>query len=198
MILTIFQDTRPGSIAITFNDRVCASEFVRLLRIKCCVNSTEDYTCSLLACQPADFIATQCIARVNPNSNNIPSRNASDIQLLQCFVNDHRGTKAGGCSSGEYIEPAGCDDTDAEGPVTRIDEVNFQFGSFWRVWSYCISPLNGAIVPMGSPSSIGVNRLVTTTVTTNSQPCSGLHSSALFPALVGIAPHRLRTATQES
>jgi len=31
----------------------------------------------------------------------------------------------------------------------------------------------------------------------NSQGCSGLHSSALFPALVGIAPHRLRTATQE-
>jgi len=51
----------------------------------------------------ADFIATQCIARVNPNSNNIPSRNASDIQLLQCFVNDYRVAKAGGCSSGEHI-----------------------------------------------------------------------------------------------
>ena len=148
MILTIFQDTRPGSIAITFNDRVCASEFVRLLRIKCCVNSTEDYTCSLLTCQPADFIATQCIARVNPNSNNIPSRNASDIQLLQCFVNDYRVAKAGGCSSGEHIEPAWCDDADAEGPITRIDEVNFQCG-FLESLKYYISPLNGGIVPHG-------------------------------------------------
>src|ERR1700751_2562339 len=126
MIFTVFQDTCPGSIAIAFNDGVCASEFVRLLRIKCGVNSTEDHKCPLLASQHADFIATQCIARVNSNSNNIPSRNGSDIQLLQCFVNDYRVAKAGGCSSGEHIEPARCDDADAEGPVTRIDEENFQ------------------------------------------------------------------------
>jgi hypothetical protein len=129
MIFTVFQDTCPGSIAITFNDGVCASEFVRLFRIKCCVNSTEDHKCPLFAGQPADFIATQCIARVNPNSNNIPSRNASDIQLLQGFINDYRVAKAGGCSCGEHIEPARCDDADAEGLVTRIDEVNFQWGS---------------------------------------------------------------------
>jgi hypothetical protein len=128
MIFAVFQDTCPGSIAIAFNDGVCASEFVRLLRIKCCVNSTEDHKCPLFASQPADFIATQCIARVNSNSNNIPSRNASDIQLLQCFVNDYRVAKAGGCGSGEHIEPARCDDADAEGPVTRIDEADFQGG----------------------------------------------------------------------
>jgi len=80
----------------------------------------------MFAGQSADFIAMQCIARANPNSNNIPSRNASDIQLLQCFINDYRVAKAVGCSSGEHIEPAWCDDADAEGPVTRIDEVNFR------------------------------------------------------------------------
>src|SRR5437870_4864582 len=129
MILTVFQYTCPGSIAIAFNDGLCASEFVRLLRIKCCVNPTEDHKCPLFASQPADFIATQCIARVNPNSNNIPSRNASDIELLQCFVNYYRVAEAGGCSSGEHIEPARCDDADAKGAVTRIDKVNFQCDS---------------------------------------------------------------------
>src|SRR4029077_13768172 len=132
MILTVFQDACPGSIAITFNDGVCASELVRLLRIKCCVNSTEDHKCPLFASQPADFIATQCIARVNSNSNDIPSRNESDIQLLQCFVNDYGIAKAGGCSSGEHIEPARCDDADAEGPITRIDEVDFHYYSLKR------------------------------------------------------------------
>lgn len=66
------------------------------------------------------------ICHVNPNSNNIPSRNASDIQLLQCFVSDYRVAKAGGCSCGEHIEPARCDDADAEGLVTRIDQVKFR------------------------------------------------------------------------
>jgi len=126
MIFAVFQDTCPGSIAITFNDGVCASEFVRLVRVKGCVNSTENHKCPLLASQSADFIAAQCIARVNSNSNNVLSRNASDIQLLQRFVNDYRIAKAGWCRSGEHIEPARRDDADAEGPVTWIDEINSQ------------------------------------------------------------------------
>lgn len=138
MIFTVFKDICPGSIAVTFNYSMCASEFVSLLRIKCCVNSTEDHKCPLFASQPADFIATQRIAGVNSNSNNIPSCNTSDIQLLQCFVNDYRIAKAGGCSSGEHIEPARRDNANAEGPVTRIDEVNFQCDSL-RACSYRIS-----------------------------------------------------------
>src|SRR5215831_15891552 len=122
MILTVFQYTCPDSVTIAFNDGVCASEFMRLFRVKGCVNSTENHKCPFLASQAADFIATQCIACVNPNSNNIPSPNASDIQPLQRFINDYRIAKAGGGSSGEHIEPARRDDADAEGPVTRIDK----------------------------------------------------------------------------
>jgi hypothetical protein len=99
---------------------------VRLFWVKSCVNSTENHKCPLLASQSADFIATQCIACVNSNSYNVPRRNASDIQLLQRFVNDYRIAKARGGGSGEHIEPAWCDDADAERLVTRIDEINFQ------------------------------------------------------------------------
>jgi len=80
----------------------------------------------LLSSQSANLIATQRIAGVDSNSNDVPVRNAFHIQLLQCFVDDQGIAKAGGSSSGEHIEPAWCDDADAEGLVTRINEINFQ------------------------------------------------------------------------
>jgi hypothetical protein len=66
---------------------------------------------------------------VNSNSHDVTGLNAFDVQLLQSFVNDHGITKAGGRRSGEHIEPAWCDDADAERPVTRIDEKNLQCAS---------------------------------------------------------------------
>jgi len=93
MIFTIFQNTWPGSVAITFNDSVCTSELVRLVRVKGCVHSTEYHKCPSLAGQSANFIAAQSIASVNSNSHNVPSRNATDVQLFQRFVNDYRIAK---------------------------------------------------------------------------------------------------------
>src|SRR5215469_10902486 len=143
MIFTVFQNTCPGSIAITFNDGVCASEFVRLLRVKGCVDPTEYHKCPLLARQSANFIAAQCIAGVNSNSHNVPSRNASDIQLLQCFVNDYGIAKAGGRRSSDHIQPARRDDADAEGPVTWIDENNFQCDSSEAALGRLLSSFGG-------------------------------------------------------
>src|SRR6266496_1508988 len=93
------------------------------------MNSTENHECPLLASQPADFIAAQCVAGVNPNSNNVAGCNACDIQLLQGLINDYRIAEARGCRSGEHIEPSRRDDADAEGFVTRIDEINSQCAS---------------------------------------------------------------------
>jgi hypothetical protein len=50
---------------------------------------------------------------------------------------------------------------------------------------------------MTVPGGFECNGLVTTSSGRTHEGCSGLHSSALFPAFVAIAPHRLRTATQE-
>src|SRR5579864_2969012 len=129
MISVVFQDLCPHNIAVPFNHGVCASEIERLLWIKGCVNSTEHHICALLSSQSANLIATQSIAGVDSNSHNIPGRNAFDIQLLQCFVNDQRIAKAGGSSSGEYIKPARRDHANAEGLVARINEINFQCSS---------------------------------------------------------------------
>src|SRR6266496_2101354 len=96
------------------------------------MNSTENHECPLLASQPADFIAAQCVAGVNSNSNNVAGPNACDIQLLQGFINDYRIAEAGGCRSGEHIEPPRRDDSDAERFVTRIDEINSQCTSLGR------------------------------------------------------------------
>jgi hypothetical protein len=46
------------------------------------MNTTENHECPLLASQPADFIAAQCVAGMNSNSNNVAGRNACDIQLF--------------------------------------------------------------------------------------------------------------------
>lgn len=126
MISAVFQDRCPRQIAIPFNHGVCASEIVRLLWIKCCVHSTEHHNCTLLSSQSANLIAAQCIAGVDSNSNHVPGRNAFHIQRFQCFVDDHRIAKAGGSSTGEHIEPARRDDANAEGLVTRINEISFQ------------------------------------------------------------------------
>ena len=129
MIFAIFQNTCPGPIAIAFYYGVRASEFVRLVRKQGCMNSTVDHECPSLASQPADFIAAQCVAGVNSNSNNVAGRNGCDIQLLQCFINDYGIAEAGGGRSGEHIEPPRRDDADAEGFVARIDEINSQCAS---------------------------------------------------------------------
>jgi hypothetical protein len=93
------------------------------------MNSTENHKCPLLARQPADFIAAQCIAGVNSNSNNVAGSNACDIQLFQRFINDYRIAEAGRCRRSEHVEPARRDDANAEGFVARIDEINFQCDS---------------------------------------------------------------------
>ena len=126
MISAIFQHRCPGQIAVPLNHGVCASEIVRLLRIKSCVNSTEHHKCALLSSQPANLIATQRISGMDSNSNNVAGRNAFGIEGFQSFVNDHRIAKAGGSSSGEYIEPARRDHPNTEGLVTRINEIRFQ------------------------------------------------------------------------
>src|SRR5215469_509262 len=105
------------------------------------MNSTENHKCPLLASLPADFIAAQCVAGVNSNSHNVAGRNACDIQLFQGFINDYRIAEAGGCRSGEHIEPAWRDDANAKGLVTRIDEINF----------HCHSS-GAALLPLRLPS----------------------------------------------
>ena len=93
------------------------------------MNSTENYECPSLTCHSANFIAAQCVARVNSNSNNVAGRNGRDIQLLQRFVNDYGIAEARRCRSGEDIQPPRRNDADAKGFVTRIDEVNCQAAS---------------------------------------------------------------------
>ena len=93
------------------------------------MNSSENYECPSLTCQSADFIAAQCVARVNSNSNNVAGRNGRDIQLLQGFVNDYGIAEARRCRSGEDIQPPRRNNAYAKGFVTRVDEVNCQAAS---------------------------------------------------------------------
>jgi hypothetical protein len=149
MILAVFQDASPGNIAVTLDHSVRASDFLRLLREKRGVNSTENYKGALLASQSADLIATQRIGGVNSNSNNIPGLNALEVDLFQGFINDYRIAKALRGSSGEHKEPAWGDDADAKGPITGIDQMNFQCDSLTS-WM----PLAAIAITERRPSSV--------------------------------------------
>lgn len=63
---------------------------------------------------------------MDPDSHNVAGRNASRIQRLQSFVNDHRIAEAGWRGGGEHIKPSRRDDADAKGFITRVDEMDFQ------------------------------------------------------------------------
>lgn len=87
-MLAVSQNICPDNIAVALYHSVCAAELMGLVRKQGGVNSTENHEGPLLASQSADFIAAQCVAGVNADTNDVAGRNACDVQLLQGFVNN--------------------------------------------------------------------------------------------------------------
>ena len=63
---------------------------------------------------------------MNPDAYHVSLRNLLRLDALQGLIYDDRIAEFARRRSTEYVQPAWCDDADAEGPVTWIDEINFQ------------------------------------------------------------------------
>lgn len=56
MLLAVFQNSCPDSVPVAFYYRMSASEFVRLIREKACMNSTENHECPTLPSQLPNLV----------------------------------------------------------------------------------------------------------------------------------------------
>lgn len=79
-----------------------------------------------LAQRSAELIATECVARVNANADDIARLDGVDGERFERLIDDERIAPLTTRRGSQYVQPARCDDSDAERLRAGIDEVNLR------------------------------------------------------------------------
>jgi hypothetical protein len=122
----ICQHHFPDVIAVSLNHRMCAAEFVSLLRIKRGVDAAVNYPDSPLARQPSNFEAAVGVAGVDSDSNDITGLELVRIKGLQSLVGNDRITIFRWRRRRQNVQPPRRDDANSKRHITRIYQVNRQ------------------------------------------------------------------------
>jgi hypothetical protein len=114
----------PHEIAVALDDRVSIPLFPRLFRIQRGVNAAVDHPRAALACEAADFIPAQGVARVNADTHDIPRGDCGEIDRLERLIDDDWIAPCAARGRRQHVQPARCDHGDPKRNMTRIDQMN--------------------------------------------------------------------------
>lgn len=101
----------------------CA-EFVYLFGIESSMYAAKNYASSVLARDSPKFQSAKCVGGVDPDADYIARLESIRTKALQCFITDQRIPIAGRRGSRDDVEPAWCNDADAEGDIARVYQMN--------------------------------------------------------------------------
>jgi hypothetical protein len=80
----------------------------------------------------ADFVSAQRVAGVNADADDVSRLDRVHFERFKCFVRDAGVAELRRSGTGENEQPTRSDDADAEGEMTRIDEMNGHDGTIQR------------------------------------------------------------------
>src|SRR4030095_9381963 len=125
---------RPDAIAVALDDRGRGAVLEHLVRVQRRVDAAVNHVRAARLRRAPDFVAAQRVQRVNADADDVARLDLVEIDLLERLVNDVRIAVLGGRRRREYIQPTGCNDSDAKRNVAWIDQVNSHQESGWPAW----------------------------------------------------------------
>jgi hypothetical protein len=115
---------RPHHIAVAEDDGVRAATFMRFVGIQRRVYAAEDHRRPARSRRGTNFIAAQCISRVDPNPDDVAGADGVEIERLERLVDDAWPSVCRWSSRAQNEQPARRDHAHAEGQMAGVHQVD--------------------------------------------------------------------------
>jgi hypothetical protein len=84
--------------------------------------------------EASQVVATECVAGVNADPDDVTGRDRLQIERVNRLVDDQGCTVVFRCRRGQYVKPSRRNHSCTEGQITRVDQVYAQFKALRKSW----------------------------------------------------------------